>query len=141
MGRSYQFECSKCGYRATVAGRADRGVDFFVQTLACHDCKALYDMVVRLKVPDDDKTHGLLPPVFRRNKFFLFQRNTNVPPDFETVLNRLPYRGVKHFKWLPFKLQCPHSAIHRVRAWNDPDRCPRCGVYMDRSALPFRIWD
>lgn len=112
-----------------------------MQTIACHDCKALYDMVTRLKVPDDDKTQGLLPPVFRRNKFFLFQRNLSVPPDFETVLNRLPYRGVRHFKWLPFKLQCPLSAIHRVRAWNDPDKCPRCGIYMDRSALPFRIWE
>ena len=141
MGRSYQFDCSKCGYRAKVAGRADRGLDFFVQTIACHDCKALYDMVTRLKVPDDDKAQGLLPPVFRRNKFFLVQRNLSVPPDFETVLNRLPYRGVRHFKWLPFKLQCPLSAIHRVRAWNDPDKCPRCGIYMDRSALPFRIWE
>jgi ribosomal protein S27AE len=120
MGRSYQFDCSKCGYRAKVAGRADRGLDFFVQTIACHDCKALFDMVTRLKVPDEEKEQGLLPPAFRRNKFFLFQRNTSVPPDFETVLNRLPYR---------------------VRAWNDPDKCPRCGVYMDRSALPYRIWE
>jgi hypothetical protein len=138
MGRSYWFECSKCGYRAKVSGRADRGIDFFVQTIACQDCKALHDIVTKLKIPDDEPG---LPSVFRRNKFFLFQRNTNVPPDFETVLNRLPYRGVKRFKWVPFKLLCPLSTIHRVRAWNDPDRCPRCGTYLDRSAMPFRMWD
>jgi hypothetical protein len=140
MGRSYWFECPRCGYRAKVSGRADRGLDFFIQTLDCQDCKALHDVVVRLKVPDDEKVPGL-PPVFRRNKFFLFQRNMNVPPDFETVLNRLPYRGVKQFKWVSFKLQCPVSSIHRVRAWNDPDKCPRCGIYLERSALPFRTWD
>jgi hypothetical protein len=138
MGRSYWFECSKCGYRAKVSGRADRGIDFFVQTIACQDCKALYDIVTKLKIPDDEPA---LPSVFRRNKFFLFQRNTSVPPDFETVLNRLPYRGVKRFKWVPFKLLCPLSTIHRVTAWNDPDRCPRCGTYLDRSAMPFRMWD
>jgi hypothetical protein len=30
MGRSYWFECPKCGYRAKVSGRADRGLSFFV---------------------------------------------------------------------------------------------------------------
>ena len=140
MGRSYWFDCLKCGYRAKVAGRADRGLDFFVQTIVCQDCRLLYDTIIRLKVPDDEKIQGL-PPVFRRNKFFLFQQNMNVPPDFETVLNKLPYRGVKHFKWVPFKLQCPNSGVHRVRAWNDPDKCPRCGIYMEKNPLPYRLWD
>jgi hypothetical protein len=140
MGRSYWFECSKCGYRAKVSGRADRGLEFFIQTVSCQDCKSLYDIVTKLKVPDDEKAQGL-PGVFRRNRFYLFQRNLSVPPDFETVLNRLPYRGVKRFKWLQFKLQCLVSHTHRVRAWNDPDKCPRCGVYLERSPLPFRMWD
>jgi hypothetical protein len=53
MGRSYWFECSKCGYRAKVSGKPDRGVDFFVQTISCQDCRELYDPVIRLRVPDE----------------------------------------------------------------------------------------
>src|SRR5215831_14184587 len=53
VGRSYWFECSKCGYRTKVAGRADRGLSFFVQTIVCRDCKELYDAVSRVKVPDE----------------------------------------------------------------------------------------
>ena len=53
MGRSYWFECPKCGYRAKVSGRADRGLSFFVQTILCRDCRELYDAVIRLRVPDE----------------------------------------------------------------------------------------
>ena len=60
---------------------------------------------------------------------------------FQAVLNRLPQTGVKRFKWLPFKIQCPVSAIHRVRSWNDPDQMPKCGIYLEKSALPYRLWD
>ena len=63
------------------------------------------------------------------------------PPSFQAVLNRLPPTGVRRFKWLPFKLQCPVSALHRVRSWNDPDRCPKCGIFLEKSALPYRLWD
>jgi hypothetical protein len=40
-----------------------------------------------------------------------------------------------------FKLQCPVSAMQRVRGWDNPDKCPRCGVYLEKSALPYRFWD
>ena len=53
MGRSYWFECPKCGYRARVSGRADQGLSFVVQTILCCDCRELYDAVTRLKVPDE----------------------------------------------------------------------------------------
>jgi hypothetical protein len=61
--------------------------------------------------------------------------NTNIA----AVLNRLPPRGVR--PWLKFKPACPVSPLHRVRAWNRPDKCPKCGEYMEQNGLPFRLWD
>ena len=139
MGRSYWFECPKCGYRAKVSGRADRGLTFFVQTILCRDCNELYDAVTRLRVPDEPIGLGNLGG-WRRTKP-KHQRGFSAPPAFQAVLNRLPDTGVKRFKWVPFKLQCPVSAFHRVRSWNAPDRCPKCGIYLEQNALPFRLWD
>jgi ribosomal protein S27AE len=139
MGRSYWFECPRCGYRARVSGREDRGLNFFVQTIVCHDCKELYDAVTRLRVPDDPVKLGnlsgwrwdrLAPP-----------RNVSTPPSFQAVLNRLPLTGMTRFKWLRFKLYCPVSEAHRVRGWKDPDKCPKCGVFLERSALAYRLWE
>jgi len=139
MGRSYWFECPKCGYRAKVSGGADRGLTFFVQTVLCCDCMELYDSVTRLRVPEDPIRLGNLAGWrwARLNP----QRGFGAPPAFQAVLNRLAHTGVKRFEWLPFKLQCPVSVIHRVRSWNDPDKCPRCGVFLEKSALPYRVWD
>jgi hypothetical protein len=114
MGRSYWFECPKCSYRAKVSGRADRGLSFFVQTILCRDCRELYDAVTRLKVPDELDGWGNAGGL-RRAGFLKARPRIN--------------------------LQCPVSAIHRVRSWNDPDRCPKCGVYLEKSALPYRLWD
>jgi hypothetical protein len=140
MGRSYWFECPKCGYRAKVSGRADRGLSFVVQTLLCRDCKELYDAVTRLRVPDElggwGNSGGL-----HRAKLFKGCVRISAPPSFQAVLNRLPAMASGRFKWLPFHLQCPVSVAHRVRSWNDPDRCPKCGVYLEKSALPYRLWD
>lgn len=140
MGRSYWFECSKCGYRAKVSGRADRGLGFCVQTIHCRDCRELYDAVTRFRVPDEfgglagnGRLRGLALPAAKPR--------LTAPPRFEAALNRLLPKGVKRFKWVNFKLQCPVLAIHRVRGWNDPDQCPKCGVYLDKSALPYRLWD
>jgi len=140
MGRSYWFECPKCGYRAKVSGRADRGLAFSVQTILCRDCKELYDAVTRLRVPDEfgglkkfaGGQSGRSPNPYR---------SVSSPPGIESVLNRLLQTGVKRFRWLPFKIQCPVSALHRVRSWNEPDRCPKCGIYLEKNALPYRLWD
>jgi hypothetical protein len=139
MGRSYWFECPRCGYRAQVSGREDQGLTLFVQTVLCRDCKELYDVVTRLRVADSPIGFGNLTgwrwvtPNPRRN--------LSAPPTFQAVLSRLPLTGVKRFRWLSFMLQCPVSAFHRVRGWNDPDRCPRCGVFLEKDALPYRLWD
>jgi hypothetical protein len=122
MGRTYLFECSRCGYRARVAGGASEGEHFAVQTIACADCKELHDAVVRFKA--SPRLNGNPP---------------KTAPKFVAVLNRLPPRGVR--QWLKFKPACPVSPLHRIRIWKQPDKCPRCGIFLELNAIPFRIWD
>lgn len=136
MGRSYLFECSKCGYKATVSGGADEGPEFSVQTAACRDCRMLFDAVVRWRVPDNGPK---IPSEIQRFKGR--KSPSEAPPKFEAALSRLPLLGIKKFKWAQFKIRCPISLSHRVHAWDDPGKCPRCGNYMEKNALPFRYWD
>jgi hypothetical protein len=122
MGRTYSFECSKCGYQVRVAGGADEGEHFAVQTIACADCKALHDAVVRFKA---SLRQGENP--------------SQTAPPIAAVLNRLPPRGVQ--PWLKFKPACPVSPRHRIHPWKQPDKCPKCGTFLEPGAIPFRIWD
>ena len=147
MGRSYWFECSKCGYGAKVCGRSDRGLNCFVQTISCRDCKELYDGVYRVKIPDEPL---LTPSRSERNllrssapALTLGAKKTRkrLAPSFQTVLNWLPYTGVSRFKWLEFKLICPVSEFHKVDAWNHPGKCPKCGIFLEKNVIPFRVWD
>ncbi len=140
MGRSYWFECPKCGYRAKVSGRADEGIAFFVQTILCQECKELYDAVTRLKVAVESGGLGGLGGL-RKARSAKARPSITTPPHFLSVLNRLLPAGAKRYRWLRFKLQCPVSPVHRVRSWNDPDQCPRCGIFLEKSALPYRLWD
>ena len=139
MGRSYWFECAKCGYRAKVSGRVDRGINFFVQTIVCQDCKELYDAVTRIRLPDERPTYG-----FRKQnegKLFSMHAGMKKPPTFQGALNRLSSTGGAHFKWVRFPAQCPVASFHRIKPWNDPDKCPRCGIYLEKNTLPYRIWE
>jgi hypothetical protein len=136
MGRSYLFECSKCEYKAKVSGGADTGFQFFVQTTACRDCRMLFDSVVRLRIPD---TGLKLSSDFQRQR--LRKAEQEMAPKFDAVVNLLPPVGVERFKWTAFKIRCPVSPAHRVRVWNEPGKCPRCGNYMEKNALPFRYWE
>ena len=134
MGRTYLFECSKCGYQSNVSGGADTGFEFCVQTAACRDCRILFDSVVRWRVPDTG-----LKTVSEVQRAHL--RKAEEPaPTFEAALSRLPLMG-KKLKWMPFKIRCHVSANHRVRPWNEPGKCPRCGNFMEKNSLPFRYWD
>jgi NAD-dependent SIR2 family protein deacetylase len=121
MGRTYLFECSKCGYRARVSGSADRGRHVVVQTVLCAECKELYDAVIAFK-----------PSVH-------WEFHPKTAPGFISLLNRLPPRGVR--PWIKWKLVCPISPRHRIRLWKQPDKCPRCGTFLDPSVIPFRRWD
>jgi hypothetical protein len=140
MGSSYWFECPRCGYRARVSGRADQGLHLFVQTILCRDCRELYDAVTQLRVPEQAVAPKRVDGVSRA-KSLSMRRRLNEPPSFQAALNRLARLGTKAWRWLEFELQCPVSALHRVQAWNDPGRCPKCGVYLEKNALPFRIWE
>jgi hypothetical protein len=135
MGRSYWFECSKCGYRAKVSGRTDRGLNVFVQTIVCQDCKELYDAVTRIRVADEPKSAGLTV------KLRTLRDALKHPPTFLTALNRLTLMGAHNLKWLQFPAQCPVASFHRVKPWTDPDKCPRCGIYLEKNVLPYRIWE
>jgi len=138
MGKSYWFECVRCGYRAKVAGRADEGLHLSVQTILCQDCKELYDSVTRLRILQGSQPalHGTLSNASNSS-----QRDPQKAPSSQWALNRLRYNGEKISDWLKFPLKCPVSNIHKVRVWNDPDKCPRCGVFLERAALAYRIWD
>jgi hypothetical protein len=141
MGRTYLFECPHCSYGAKVSGGADKGLRFTSQTLLCQDCKQLLDVVTGVKTV---VTPPLCEPLVRKRLKPLAASRRKAPtraPTFAAVLNSLPPTGAKHFKWQKFKPACPVSTLHRVRAWNQPDRCPKCGVLMEKNALPFRIWD
>jgi hypothetical protein len=137
MGRSYWFECSRCGYRVRASGGLDRGRDFYVETIVCAECKQVYDAVTRLRFPRQQ----LLAPGFRPLRSRVDARPPKRPPTFEAVVSRLPYEGVRHLRWIHFGLQCPVSPSHRVRSWSDPGKCPRCGIVMEKGVLPYRVWD
>jgi hypothetical protein len=107
----------------------------------------LYDAIYRLKIPDEplltpsrserDVARGSpLDSTFRQKK-----PRKGPAPSFQTVLNWLPYTGISRFKWLEFKLICPVSQIHKVATWNHPGECPKCGIFLEKNVIPFRVWD
>jgi hypothetical protein len=122
MGRTYSFECPKCEYRVHVAGGTDEGAHFAVQTIACADCRALYDVVTRFKASPRQRENP--PPT---------------APKVVAVLARLPLPGPRH--WLKFKPACPVSPRHFFRLWKQPGKCPKCGTFLEPGALPYRVWD
>src|SRR5579864_8535014 len=97
MGKSYWFECSRCGYRAKVAGRADEGLHMSVQTILCEDCRELYDAVTRLRILEGSRPafHGTLA-----NAPSGLKGTLTPPPSFQWALNRLQYTGEKVSDWL-----------------------------------------
>jgi hypothetical protein len=114
----------------------DEGLDFSVQTILCRDCKKLYDAVIRLRFSGQPKA------ATRSSRKLLLEKpvTPDDPPAFDAVLNRLPIPA-KRSHWMEFKIRCPIAPIHRVQPWSDPGKCPRCGVYLERAALPFRVWE
>jgi hypothetical protein len=122
MGKTYLFECGLCHYRVKVSGGADAGVDCEVQTVACRDCRELYDVFTRVRRQST--------PV---GKFKTL--NPEIPP---AALIGSPARRKG---WQKNPLACPREPKHRIESWNDPGRCPRCGNYLEKSGLPFRVWD
>jgi len=126
MGRTYHFECPLCHYRAKVSGGADSGVHCEVQTVVCRDCRELFDVFSKVR-----RCAGAAEKI----KFPAFFR-----PEIPPVILRdgsAPQRLV----WQKFTLACPAAAKHFVEPWRDPGRCPRCGNFMEKNGLPYRLWD
>jgi hypothetical protein len=105
----------------------DSGVHCEVQTVVCRDCRELYDVFTRLR---RDELAGAKPARFPG--FF----RPEIPP----VILRDGSPG-RRFIWQKFRLTCPVEVKHDVESWQDPGRCPRCGNFMEKNGLPFRIWD
>ena len=115
---------------------------FSVQTIGCRECKALHDAVIRLKVVEEPlpsrwrNVWGLL-----RQKGSPAHRYSSRAPSFQEAISRLPLLGASNCRWLQFRLQCPISPAHYVELWNEPGKCPKCGQFLEKGALPFRLWD
>jgi hypothetical protein len=138
MGRTYLFECAKCGYRVTVAGGGERGPQLAVQTVHCLDCRELHDAVIELKVP---ATTAQLARWKLKPTPFDPGPTEEKPPKFADALNFLVIGSGKRFRWVKYKLVCPVLARHRVRLWKQPGKCPKCGVFLEGSGTPFKVWD
>ena len=122
MGKTYQFECELCQYRVRVAGGADEGMNCEVQTVTCRECRELFDVFTRVR------------------------RRTAAAAKFKTLRPETPPVLLREFslpppEWKKIEPACPVSAQHHVEPWNNPGRCPRCGCWLERSGLPWRIWD
>jgi len=137
VGRTYIFECPHCLYRTQVSGGADAGLHCAVQTVVCRDCRELFDVLTRIR------RRAGAPP--KPAKFPGFERQ-EIPP---VILRETP-APAKRFKlapkpapliWQDLPLACPAWPKHFVEPWQDPGRCPRCGSFMEKNGLPFRLWD
>ncbi len=63
-----EFKCKKCGYSAEVSGGKDLGMVAVVQTMTCHRCRELVDVLIGERgvegptgCPDYDKNLGICP--------------------------------------------------------------------------------
>lgn len=126
VGKTYQFECLPCHYRAKICGGADSGVHCEVQTVACRDCRELIDVFTKVRRREGVEEKIKFPGFFR--------------PEIPPVILRDGKRG-ERLVWQKFQPACPVEEKHFVEAWNDPGRCPRCGSFMEKNGFPLRIWD
>jgi hypothetical protein len=138
MGRTYLFECAKCGYHTTVAGGSESGLQLAVQTIHCLDCRDLHDAITGLKLPtagNDLKRWKFKPSPFATGP------SEAQPPKLGDALTFLVIGTGQRFRWMRYQLACPISVRHRIRRWQQPGKCPKCGVYLDGSGTPFQVWD
>jgi hypothetical protein len=128
VGRTYFFWCGKCRYAAKVAGGPAEGLQFTVQTVLCRECRELQDAVTAARVASADE-------------FGTISRQFNSPPPLEKLSKRLPSMRRLSAPMKAFDLTCLTSPSHTVREWNQPDKCPRCGTFMESNGFPFSLWD
>ena len=132
VGRTYIFECPRCQYRAKISGGIDSGVHCEIQTVVCRDCRELFDVFTRQRRHADAVDAIKFPGFYR----------PEIPPAVLRDSSVNPKRTApRPLVWRKFKLTCPVEAKHFVEAWNDPGRCPRCGNFLEKNGIPFRLWD
>ena len=132
VGRTYLFECSLCQYRAKVSGGEDSGLHCVIQTVVCRECRELFDAFRRQRRYADAADVIRFPGFYR----------PEIPPVILGDSSVNPRRGrAPKLIWHGFELACPVDAQHHVEPWRDPGRCPRCGNYLEKNGLPFRVWD
>ena len=147
MGRTFHFDCPRCQYQARVVGGADTGVNCAVQTIVCLDCRRLFDVFTRLRLREGEEES---PPagVKTRSGRNLLPTGVIIPPLW-LVENpwsvfspgRRSSAPLKQRRWAEVKLVCPVAGTHRIKIWNTPGRCPRCGSYLEKNGFPYRLWD
>ena len=138
MGKTYIFDCPRCGYRAKVSGGVDDGFGRIIQTIECCDCRQLHDVPIRVRATDAEvraqkNTLGKKP--------FTTIAGGGDPTLFSVMADKMLIAGLTQTKWSVLKPVCPVSRLHRTRPWKEPGKCPRCGVFLERTLLPYRIWD
>ena len=126
VGKTYQFECPQCHYRAKISGGADSGIHCEVQTVVCRDCRELMDVFTKVRRREGGDEQIKFPGFFR--------------PEIPPVILREGKKG-ERLVWQKCVVSCPLDSKHRVEVWNDPGRCPRCGNFLERNGFPFRRWD
>jgi hypothetical protein len=132
VGRTYLFECPYCQYRAKISGGADSGLHCQVQTVVCRDCRELFDVFTRVRRRAGAGATGRFRGFYR----------PEIPPPVLVDNSRPPAQPKPApLVWEPRKPACPVDPTHRVEPWKDPGRCPRCGNFVEKSGLPFRLWD
>jgi hypothetical protein len=129
VGRTYLFWCGKCRYEAKVAGGPSEGLEFTVQTILCQECRQLQDAVTAARVAGSP------------DEFASVRGHHNSPPPFAKLVERLPSLKRLNAQLKSFDLTCLTSPSHTVRAWNQPDKCPHCGTFMEYNGFPFSMWD
>ena len=147
MGRTYHFDCPHCQYQARVVGGADAGINCAVQTIVCLDCRRLFDVFTRLRLRDGEEEPvpaGVKTGSGRK----LLPTGVSIPP-FRLLDNpwtvfapgRRALDPPRQRHWVVVKPVCPIAGYHRIKVWNNPGRCPRCGNYLEKNGLPWRLWD
>lgn len=127
MGRVYMFTCPHCEYRAHVSGGQEEGFHCVTRTIKCCECRTLHDVTVRVRVAEAEAAPAAKPEL-------LPARNNLLPP-------MLLFGSPRRTRWVELKLCCPVAAAHRIEVWVAPGKCPRCGTFLEREVLPYRIWD
>jgi hypothetical protein len=122
VGKTYIYGCGLCQYRVKVSGGPDSGLDCDVLTIVCRDCRELFDVFTRVR---------RLAATAGKFK----SKHLEIPPV------ALPSSPARQAGWQSFKPACPANPKHRIESWQDPGRCPRCGSYLEKTGLPFRLWD